>query len=94
MPARVKAKPLESVFCYIVISARLDKWISQTFCREVVLWKHLSHPNIVSVLGATITPSQLISDWMSGGDLPENVKNPSVDRLGLVGATPIIFIPH
>ena len=31
---------------------------------------------------------------MSGGDLPENVKNPSVDRLGLVGATPIIFISH
>ena len=31
---------------------------------------------------------------MSGGDLLENVKDPNVNRLGLVGAIQIRFIPH
>lgn len=50
------------------------------------MWKHLVHPNILPLLGATVTPLQLISDWMPGGDLPNYIrKNPNVDRLGLVG---------
>jgi len=49
------------------------------------MWKRLTHPNIVSLLGVTIDPFQLISDWMPGGDLPKYIKeNPNVDRLGLV----------
>ena len=50
------------------------------------MWRHLKHPNILPLLGVTITPFQLISDWMSGGDLLRYVeKNPNVDRLKLVG---------
>ena len=50
------------------------------------MWKHLTHPNIVPLLGVTITPYQLISTWMSGGDLPGYIeKNPNADRLKLVG---------
>ena len=53
------------------------------------MWKHLTHPNILSLLGVSITPFQLISDWMPGGDLPGYIeKNPNPDRLKLVGATP------
>lgn len=45
------------------------------------------HPNIVPLLGSTITPFQLISDWMPGGDLLEYIKNnPDAYRLGLVCA--------
>ena len=56
------------------------------------MWKHLRHPNILSLLGVTTTPFQLISNWMSGGDLPGYVKkNPNADRLKLVGVPPIIF---
>ena len=55
------------------------------------MWKRLTHPNIVHLLGVTLTPLQLISDWMSGGDLPEYIeKYPDADRLGLVGVRPVI----
>jgi len=57
------------------------------------MWKHLTHPNVVPFLGITLTRFQLISDWMSGGDLPQHIKeHPDADRLGLVGALPIVFI--
>ena len=56
------------------------------------MWKHLAHPNIVPLLGITITPFQLISNWMPGGSLPEYIKkHPDVDRLRLVGHLPIVL---
>ena len=68
----------------------------QTLYRGAVVWKCLAHPNIVPLLGITIsivpllgmtiTPLQLISEWMPGGDLPEYIeKYPDANRLGLVG---------
>ena len=58
------------------------------------MWKRLTHPNIVPLLGVTITPFQLISNWMSGGDLPGYIeKNPNVDRLRLVGVPPDVITP-
>ena len=55
------------------------------------MWKRLTHPNILSLLGVTITPKfQLVSNWMPGGDLPGYIqRNPNVDLLKLVGAPPI-----
>ena len=59
------------------------------------MWKHLTHPNVLPLLGVTITPPQLISNWMSGGDLPEYIKKHSdTDRLRLVGIPPVVFIPR
>ena len=56
------------------------------------MWKHLIHPNILPLLGITIDPLQLISNWMPGGDLPDYIKkNPSADQLGLVGVPPIVL---
>ena len=53
------------------------------------MWKHMVHPNIVSLLGITSTPLQVISEWMVDGDVTEYIeKHPKTDRLGLVG------IPH
>ena len=58
------------------------------------MWKRLTHPNILPLLGVTFTPLQLISNWMSGGDLLEYVKNhPDADRLGLVGIPLAVPIP-
>ena len=49
------------------------------------MWKRLTHPNILSLLGITITPLQLISNRMLGGDLSEYIKgHPGTDRLELV----------
>ena len=59
---------------------------SQTFRQVAVAWRYLEHPNIVPLLGVTIDPLQLISDWMPGGDLTEYImNNPDADRLKLVG---------
>ena len=59
------------------------------------MWKHLTHPNILSLLGITTTPFQLISNWMSGGDLPRYIeKNPNVDRVKLVGVPPFVITPR
>ena len=59
--------------------------IPQTFYQVTVVWKHLAHPNIVPLLGATINPLQLISDRMPGGDLTEYISNhPETDRTSLV----------
>ena len=56
------------------------------------MWKRLNHPNIVPLLGITVSPFQLVSDWMSGGDLPEYLeKHSDADRLGLVGFHSVTF---
>jgi len=58
------------------------------------MWKRLTHPNIMPLLGITVTPFQLILNWMPG-DLPKYIKkNSDVDRLGLVGVPPVVFIPR
>ena len=56
------------------------------------MWKHLRHPNVVPLLGVTITPAQLVSIWMSGGDLLDNVKKPDANRLSLVSVVPTTLI--
>ena len=70
------------------------------FCKEAVMWKSLKHPNILPLLGATISPPQLVSALMPAGDLSKYVlKNPDTNRIGLVGvdfvALPVIaFSPQ
>ena len=55
------------------------------FCKEAVMWKYLNHPHILPLLGATISPPQLISVYMPAGDLSKYIeKNPDVNRIGLV----------
>lgn len=45
----------------------------------------MDHPNIVPLLGVTIDPLLLISDWMPCGDLTRYMaNNADVNRLGLV----------
>ena len=56
------------------------------------MWKRLEHRNIVPLLGITPAPLQLISEWMSGGDLPEYIKkHPEADRLGFASTSAVVF---
>jgi hypothetical protein len=49
------------------------------------MWKRLVHPNIVPLFGITLEPLQLISAWMSGGELKEYIiRHPNTNRLKLV----------
>ena len=47
----------------------------KTLYREVVVWKHLNHPNIVSFRGVTSEPLQLVLEWVPGGELREFVRS-------------------
>jgi len=61
--------------------------VRQNFCKEVVGWKTLRHPNVLPLLGVTTTNDRLVmvSEWMTNGNITEFLKkNPDVDRLELV----------
>ena len=63
--------------------------IPQMFCQEAVMWRNLKHENILPLLGATISPPQLVSTFMPAGDLSAYIKkNPDADRVRLVGVHP------
>ena len=57
----------------------------------MVTWKTLRHPNVLPLIGVTMTETcfAMISDWMSNGNINNFVKaHPHVDRLKLVGFSP------
>ena len=60
----------------------------QRFCKEVVMWKFLQHPNVLPLIGVSMSKTQfaMVSRWMANGTVDEYVKAHSrVDRLRLVG---------
>lgn len=61
----------------------------QKFCKEVVMWKFLQHPNVVPLIGAMMSEAQfaMVSPWMKNGNINQFVKaNPKAGRLVLVGS--------
>jgi len=49
------------------------------------MWKRLRHPNVVSFIGVTMEPLQIVSEWMPSGTLIKYVeKNPGANRISLV----------
>ena len=55
------------------------------------MWRALRHPNVLPMLGVTVTkpPFAMVSEWMTNGDINEFVEtHPEVDRLKLVGPLP------
>ena len=69
------------------------QWSSQSFFKEIVIWKRLRHPNIVSFIGVTVKPLQIVSEWMPNGTLTKYVENnPGANRIGLVGSSSGILL--
>ena len=65
----------------------------QRFCKEAVMWKFLQHPNVLPLIGVTISKTLLAmtSNWMPNGNINDFVKSyPEVNRLDLVGSQPKI----
>ena len=61
--------------------------IPQRFHEAVTIWKTLHHPNVLSLLGVTITRDQLttVSEWMTNGSANEFTEaHPDANRLKLV----------
>ena len=51
-------------------------------------WKSLKHPNVLPLVGVTMTESMfaMVSEWMVNGNVNQFVgTHPNADRLGLVG---------
>ena len=51
------------------------------------MWKALCHPNVLPLLGVTMTDTRfvMVSEWMANGNINQFVKtNIDTDRLGLV----------
>ena len=61
----------------------------QNFCKEVVRWKNLSHPNVLGLIGVPDTLEDgrfaLVSEWMATGNIMEYVRKNPGNYLKLVG---------
>jgi hypothetical protein len=62
--------------------------LPQQFCKKVVLWSTLSHPNILKLAGVQgdMEKGQFItvSEWMTHGNIMKYLRNNHANRLGLV----------
>lgn len=61
--------------------------ITSRFCKEVVAWRTLRHPNILSLLGVTMDNSffSMATEWMRNGNINEYIKsNPDANRFELL----------
>ncbi|KAF9780764.1 kinase-like domain-containing protein [Thelephora terrestris] len=47
--------------------------MTNRFCKEVITWKSLRHPNILPLQGATMTGNRfaMVSEWMTNGNIKE-----------------------
>ena len=63
----------------------------QQFCKEVILWNWLSHPNVLSLVGVLdgFAGHQFatVSEWMEHGNIMEYIRKNSTNRLELVRAS-------
>jgi len=62
---------------------------NQRLCREIIIWKHLSHANILPLLGVLISADlrcfRILTEWMPNGNLMRYTKlNSKENRLRLV----------
>ena len=80
---KVRSQHFHSPYAY----SRMNQ---KVICRDAVVWKTLRHPNVLPLLGATISPPQLVSTLMPAGDLSKYIpKNPNANRICLVGVDPL-----
>ena len=51
-------------------------YVSQRFCKEVVAWKDLRHPNVLPLLGVTMAEDRfvVVTEWMEHGNINEFVR--------------------
>ena len=67
--------------------------VAQTFCKEVITWKSLCHPNVLPLLGVTMGKRlfAMVSEWMVNGNINEFVgAHRDANQFELVRSLPAI----
>ena len=64
---------------------------NQRLCREIIIWKHLSHVNIMPLLGVLASGDPrclcILTEWMPNGNVIQFTRsNPNENRLRLVSS--------
>ena len=77
----------------IVLMHHLYPSSIQRLCREVVGWKHLSHPNVLPLIGISVLANPrcflILTEWMPNGNVMQYARsNPRANRLRLVSSPP------
>ena len=74
---------------FIITWGAVSAALLQQFCREVVLWSTLSHPNVSKLVGVHGDMGRgqfsTVSEWMAHGNIMQFIKNNHANRLELVG---------
>ncbi|KAF9781372.1 kinase-like domain-containing protein [Thelephora terrestris] len=62
--------------------------IRKRFCKEVVMWKNLSHPNVLTLIGVPVTLEEgrfsVASEWMVNGNIMDYVSAHAGNHLKLL----------
>ena len=61
----------------------------QRFCKEVVSWRALRHPNVLPLIGVMATEAEfaMVSAWMTNGNINQFVEeHQDINRFELVGS--------
>ena len=81
------ARRLEECVVLDLSCISITDHVLQMFCKEVVGWKSLCHPNVLPLLGATMggTDFVIVSKWMTNGTITRFVNaHKDANRLELV----------
>ena len=73
---------------FLMVHTRVLITMAQRFCREVMTWKSLRHPNVLPLLGVKMGGRHfaMVSEWMDNGSINDFIQaNPDADRFKLVG---------
>lgn len=85
---RAKITKVSSAFGLpVFIQSQLTRCgLGKRFCKEMVLWKQLRHPNLLPFHGAYMASQfGMVSPWMENGNIVRFTrKNPDFNRLRLV----------
>lgn len=75
----------------IILMHHLHPPSIQRLCREVIGWKHLSHPNVLPLIGICVLADPrrflILTEWMPNGNVIQYARfNPRANRLRLVSS--------
>ena len=88
--ARTRRRVRNHIFFRTEQISDAPSFIQRRFCKEVVLWKSLNHPNILGLVGVCRWDNSpdakltMVSEWMTNGNIAEYIKHNESYRTQLV----------